>query len=377
MRALVCDVSVPRQVVSALLGRAQAAADVLLGAKNALPETERVDRSTIDATAIADALDLCAAYGVQEALIDALDVDSLIARAVRVRPVVQKRLEDARQLLASTSATGDGRIEIIVNGFKALFGGSFVVLPEVSVADLDSGKVAAFGTSVASPPTDDRVWLWLQQVAETHPRVRRFETFMMAAQAWGGTDGNPAFAGAQLAQLTPGAAFASSAYGWQALSDDDLAGTAGRARGAQAIMGIGPATLVTEPFAGFVIDEWPETLASSSVTTGISFEYDQPVSQAPQCFLFAVPGNFEDPAWKAEHLAEIVRDTMTLAKARLVDLDALSGANVGGIFPALMFPIATTAPSVSPTTPSPVTAAPDWIAWRGSALDVSRMDDAV
>jgi hypothetical protein len=51
----------------------------------------------------------------------------------------------------------------------------------------------------------------------------------------------------------------------------------------------------------------------------------------------AVPGNFDEANWTAEHLAGIVRDTMELAKARLVDLDALP--NVAGLAPALMFPI--------------------------------------
>jgi hypothetical protein len=222
-----------------------------------------------------------------------------------------------------------------------------VVLPTFDATAIGQSLPAFDGTSVQIQPAEDRIWLWLQQVAETHPRVRRFETLLMAADAWGTLAGNPDFSGLKMAQLPH-----RPQYGWQALSDAELEGTAGRARGCLAIVSIMPESVDSRYLTGFLVDEWTETIPLPGVSTGVSFEYNQPNSQAPQCLLLAVPGNFDaGPSWTAQHLAEIVRDTMDLAKVRLVDLDALPA--VAGIFPALMFPISSVSPTIQPG-PSPL-----------------------
>ena len=45
----------------------------------------------------------------------------------------------------------------------------------------------------------------------------------------------------------------------------------------------------TSKFAGIVIDEITETIPNEQETTGVTFHYDQPNSEAPQAILFAVP----------------------------------------------------------------------------------------
>jgi hypothetical protein len=88
--------------------------------------------------------------------------------------------------------------------------------------------------------------------------------------------------------------------------------------------------------AGLVIDRWDEQIPSDSLTTGISFHYDQPASQAPQSLLLAVPGG-ANAVWRHDEVFAVVRDTMKLAQIRMVDLDALSG--VGRLTPALFVPM--------------------------------------
>jgi hypothetical protein len=345
------------------LGRAEEARDRLGGEKSNLEDPAKV----------LAALDICAGFGIGEALVEREDDPSHVQRGKRVRAIVEQRLLAAGDLIeiakdAVARGKSEEAIEAACSALRELFGASFITLPAIDVRAIEAERLATFESDSDALPTEDRVWLWLHQVADTHPRVRHFETAMMAAHAWGSFHDNPSFDGLKVAQLTPGASRASSAYGWQALSDDELrrAGTPGRVRGAQSVVAMVPARadveeprLRTEELVGFVIDEWTEKLAASTVTTGISFEYDQPSSQAPQSFLLAVPGNFDQSRWSAEHLAEIVRDTVSLARARLVDLDALAtftreGHDVTGIFPALMFPISPTPPTFSPVTPQVV-----------------------
>jgi hypothetical protein len=285
-----------------------------------------------DATVIAPALDACAGFGIQEALLTSDNDPSLERRRLQVFTIASKRVTDADALLAAATDETEASVPLLTSALKVLFGESFVVLPEFATPGSDP-RFAAFNASTIAPvPSEDRIWLWLQQVAETHPRVRVLETLLMVVDAWGTLRGNAAFLGLRLAQLP-----FRPEFDWQALADAELRGDAGRARGCQSIVGMLPDDFALACVAGFIIDEWTETIPASTVTTGVSFEYNQPGQQAPQCLLLAVPGNFDDPTWTAEHLAGIVRDTMDLARARLVDLDAFPA--VAGIFPALLFPI--------------------------------------
>jgi hypothetical protein len=291
--------------------------------------------SKLDSTNASDvlaALDVCAAYGIQEALVESADDASIIARATTVSGIAAKRVNKAEPLIKQAESSADSRIPLLVSAFKALFGESFIVLPEFEAQHAPRFN----GSTMKVKPASPRVSLWFQQVAETHPRVRSLETLLMCAAAWRNTSGSD-MTEFRVAQLPP-----SPEHGWQALSDSELTGTAGRLEGSLSIVAIGPESFDNGNVAGFVIDDWTETIPAPKATTGISFEYNQPNSQAPHCFLLAVPGNFDKKVWSQDHLAAIVRDTMDLAKVRLVDLDALP--RVTGVFPALMFPIGSTVP---------------------------------
>src|SRR5262249_11461759 len=154
--------------------------------------------------------------------------------------------------------------------FKALFGDSFVVLPtfDPSAPDL---PVAAFdGSTLTTQPDEARIWLWLQQVAETRPRVRVFESLLLAAEAWSVLRDGAAYPEPLIAQLP-----SQPLYGWQALADAEL-GTTDRPAGCQSIVAFAPPGMTLNGVAGFVIDEWTETIPSAEVVTGVSFEYNQP-----------------------------------------------------------------------------------------------------
>ena len=46
---------------------------------------------------------------------------------------------------------------------------------------------------------------------------------------------------------------------------------------------------VRQPLAGVLIDEWVEVVPSTTETTGIALQYDQPNAAPPQTILIAVP----------------------------------------------------------------------------------------
>jgi hypothetical protein len=91
----------------------------------------------------------------------------------------------------------------------------------------------------------------------------------------------------------------------------------------------------TKPIAGLVVDEWPEVVPGAELVTGIAFHSDAPGARPPQTILLAV---HPDPQqqWSSQILADVVLETLELAKLRLVDLEAVAWA--GRFLPALYVP---------------------------------------
>ena len=316
----------------------------------------------------------CALFGIQEGLLELDDDDTLEDRRVRAMNVADKRAASCRSSLDKATDDSPASVAAIGAAFKAMFGDSFVAFATFDVSSLGDSAATFGGFDGGLVPSSDRVWLWLQQVAETHDRVRKFETMLMASEAWGTLATNAALQDLQVAQLPY-----QPSVGWQALADSELSGGAPRPRGTQSIVAMLPQAFDSSHVCGFVFDEWTESIPTDEVVTGIGFEYNQPSCQAPHCLILATPGNFDAPVWTPEHLVGIVRDTMTLARARLVDLDALDGLDaphaVSGVFPGLFFPIATKSPSSDPSDPtlaappqSPQPAAPPLISRWTHAL---------
>jgi hypothetical protein len=309
-------------------------------AQGALAEAA-ADLASADSTKYLEALDTCAGFGIGEALVSGDADTSLEARRVRTIEVANKRLALVGPLLGATKLTDQASLPAIRTAFRELFGEGFLVFPPFDASSY-AEKAADFVGGFTTPPANDRVWLWLHQVADTHSRVHKLESMLLTAEAWNDVQEHPHFAGLRVAQLprrTP-------LDDWQALSDAELGGEKFRREHCQSIVAMMPESFTLSCVSGLVIDEWTETIPSKQLSAGVSFEYNQPACQAPQCFLLCAPGNFDSATWSAQHLASIVIDTVELAKARLVDLDAYP--EVAGVLPALMFPVSAGTPTQSP-----------------------------
>jgi hypothetical protein len=96
-------------------------------------------------------------------------------------------------------------------------------------------------------------------------------------------------------------------------------------------------------WAGLVVDEWNELIPSALQHTSIAFRHETPVAEAPQAVLLAVPPSATTLAWDSETLVDTVRETLALAKLRMVDtVDGL-----GPFLPAICLTGNTTNETVS------------------------------
>jgi hypothetical protein len=332
------------------------------------------------------ALKVASRFGIQSAIPDGSDEPTIGRRVEAVRAEAKNRLTASETLWCWPPTPDDSEsrpsppnppppVEDFMRALKALFGDGFVALPvlqpvhhdTLAMALVQNGRLETEVTVEADEepplPASERIMLWLQQVAETHPAARCLEDVLMAQQAWQSGATEPDALELRVAQLPY-----CDHRPWQALSDPEitkLAGDAagavgdcavpdaGRPRSVLSVVALGPAgaTPGLESIAGLMVDQWDEIVPSSEVTTGVSFHYDAPDAQAPSALLLAVPAQVRKGlAWTPEQLRDIVRDTADLARIRLVDPDALNGrptataaddddlARFGGLLPALFLP---------------------------------------
>jgi hypothetical protein len=84
--------------------------------------------------------------------------------------------------------------------------------------------------------------------------------------------------------------------------------------------------------ARLLVDSWSEVAPVPQITTGVTFNYDEPKAQPPQALLLAVP---PDPArgWDFQSLEAALLETFELAKLRGIVAQELSDSDypAGGL----------------------------------------------
>ena len=102
-----------------------------------------------------------------------------------------------------------------------------------------------------------------------------------------------------------------------------------------------PSAGVGAPAAGFVLEEWSETIPSSTKTTGLAVHVHQPDSEPPQAILVAVPPRI-DEGWSWDDLMGCVNDTLDRAKLRAVEPDHIASTALAHLLPAVITAVSTT-----------------------------------
>jgi hypothetical protein len=287
----------------------------------------------------------------------------------------KKKAEPLYGQAVANQANGqlDSTIRRLTEAMKAVFGSGFTVLPSFSAPRAEELQNALTSnapaqrneqTHILGGHGQDRIWLWLQQAAQTHPALAKFETALMMEQAWANTPLTTEVNCEQDAQAyipekpTQSFQIAQLPYKevdrWTALAKEEwgitdskhLASLEAREQGCLSLVIHAPLTAHfpiivngnSQRIAGLLIDQWEERIPSKEEVTGVSFHYDQPNAQAPHALLLAVPGEWDEKQghWSLADLFETLYDTMNLSKVRLVDLDALR--KVGQFLPTLYLP---------------------------------------
>lgn len=253
-----------------------------------------------------------------------------------LRPATEASQRELARRLAAVPATvaEDAPRSALIDwgnrAFKALFGGSFLALPELSPPRSDelsrslesrtsllTLEAAPGGSAVVDDEAPDR---YLHQIMRSRDRLGRFRKLNLYARTLGLP--RPRVDIVQLPH-EPGEKWLGLPY--------QTAPEEGRA--ALLLLNYAPALDATEAWTGLVLDDWSEIIPNQKEETGIAFHYDSPRAQAPQAVLVATPAK-AGASWSFEELLGALEQTITLMKVRAVDRDFLP---IGQILPATVF----------------------------------------
>jgi hypothetical protein len=202
-----------------------------------------------------------------------------------------------------------------VSRIRTLFGSDFPVLPRFFL--INASELVASLDEQDDLDGGDRLApiAWLQRMALVRPETDALQRVVTGADLLGGTIDPRDFHVAQLPHV-PG-------QRWAALTP--AAGEPVTAELAIVLHSTGSLDAAAS-LAGFLCDEWTETIPDAEAVTGLSFHYDAPGARAPNTVLLAVPADAQAMTWSFDEVLDVVREASALSKIRLVgprQLDAL------------------------------------------------------
>jgi hypothetical protein len=292
-------------------GRAQAALASLQATTNGLaaalaPVSAALGTSPSGApsdaqlAALRGALQEASLYGVSGAYPDPVhSASDLAASATSIVAEAAARIAAAPPMTAADAAT---LIAQATNTVQAIFGRDFRLLASFVPATA-STLASALGESPALVGDANQPRRVVQQMARVRAGLDRWRSVFLYAEALGAST-----------QLLDVAQLPTGQPTWAAAK-----GAAPAAGTLSLILHRPTTTAPTAAWAGLVADEWNELIPAATQPTAIAFRHETPVAEAPQVVLLAVPPTLDATTWDTDTLLDTVRETLTLAKLRLVD----------------------------------------------------------
>jgi hypothetical protein len=289
------------------------AADAALGAAIAAPAGDPLRAALLAASAL----------GVPGAVPRPAVGDEPAARADLqvqasvVQADVRRRIAALQALAAPAPDDPRGRAEHAVARIQAVLGSDFRAVPRYAAPPRgDRAQVDVGFSSSATLQGGDAfaATLWFQRLTRVRDGARRLGDMLLYADALGGAD----TLHFEVAQLP-----AAAGDRWLALPFEGGATPVGRVS-LVAHLPAGPLD-PAGTLAGLLLEQLTEVLPAPAKTTGLAFHYDQPNAAPPQAIVLAVPPRLGED-WTLEMLEATVRETLDLAKLRMVDLDTLQEA---------------------------------------------------
>ena len=309
---------------AALLTSASTRFTDLLNAVNALLPVTAFDSQPFDLTTFGDRAVLLA--------------QDLVANLAEQQKTIDGRHNGAQTQIAASNAAGSpaAQVQALQSAGQALFGDDFGIVPEfgLSAAQADewANAVAPAATTALQSYLKNTVEIdfpideWLYGAARVRPMLHAFEAATVLAGAFGQPE--PALLPAQF-PFVAGAPWLAMQFPPDYVLDGDRL--------------LYTAQYMT-PFdksarqCGLLLDEWSETIPSTTRTTGITFNFNRPDNEPPQSILLVTPAAASG-SWQWDDLVGALNETLDLAKKRSVEPTQLDATPYTALVPATVMAV--------------------------------------
>ena len=256
--------------------------------------------------AVSAALLTASGYGINGSVpLPGQQQSGLAAQAAQILAQLSQNAATAQQTTLPAS-TPQAALAVIA----AILGDDVPILPHLTPPGLGALQTA-FAESASMLAVDpDAADRWLLQLSHIRPAAERLDLAAVLTRLLGADK-----PGLTVAQLPP-----MPGDRWLALPVDPASPPASGRVAIEALASGDPAAATV--LAGLLLDEWLDRIPSQATSTGVSFNYPEPMARTPQSLLLATCPDAR-LAWDGELITTILEETLDLAKIRAVDLGSL------------------------------------------------------
>jgi hypothetical protein len=261
--------------------------------------------------------------------------DTLVARVTGLADELTKRIDDAQADVTATAAltSSEARVQMLQTAARSVLGDEMKMVPRFILSDtrgIEFSNCVAGSSALLTDlkaggrrfPVDD----WLYGLARVREKLNAWENVAILSEGFGSASAD--FSPVQLPLTADDR--------WLGLEFDP----------AKAVLN--NRLLYTAHFAvpfdrtadqcALLLDEWPELVPGTEVTSGVTFHFDRPSSQPPQTMLLAVPAALNG-RWNWNDLVETINETLDAAKARAVEPAQVDASPYAQFLPATLMAV--------------------------------------
>jgi hypothetical protein len=231
------------------------------------------------------------------------------------------------------------RVDLIQQAIAAILGDAFKLVPryELEADQLfelnnswNSTELLDYLKNDHTPPFADPVEDWLHGIARVREKMHHAENAVLLREALGLDEQQLALHPVQLP-------YKSEKYHWIAMP---FPKEAAPDEGELLLYTALTAAAAPSPgyACGFLVDEWTEVIPTETETTGLTFHYDRPSSEAPQAFLLVTPTKLNGN-WRWNDLVDALHYTLDAARLRAVEPHHIDQTPYARYLPNLLSPM--------------------------------------
>src|SRR5216683_1906750 len=265
-------------------------------------------------------------------------VYDLQARAKVLTDDLEKKRIPAVEAIVSRlgTLTPQDQAKQVEAAARLILGDHFKMIPRYALSPAQQAEIGnswnatadllnySMTTGQRTHPQED----WLHGMARVHDKMKHLENCILLRDAFGLTGDDISIHPVQLP-------FKTDKYHWLALpfpkadinleESNTLLYTAFTSK----------AAVAPTEVCGVLVDEWTELIPAKEETTGITFHYDRPTSEAPQTILLVTPAELTNN-WQWNDLVDALVYTLDAARLRGVEPGQIDNTPFASLLPAVI-----------------------------------------